>query len=98
MIPMNPLVRKYLIETARLDNKMVYYSDLVKACLPKIDLNTPEGREALKQNLIAVSRYEHAHDRPLLSSMAINKEQNDHGNAFYDLAEELGFGKNKKNA
>jgi hypothetical protein len=94
IITMNPKVRTYLIETAR-KGGFVYYSDMVRDCELGFDLSTSEGQWQLKQTLIDVSRFENSHDRPMLTSIAIGKQDNDHGNGFYELAEEFGFGKNK---
>jgi len=92
---MNEKVRTYLIEAARQKGKFVYYSEMVNDCGLGFDLGSDEGQLQLKQTLTDISRYEHAQDRPMLSSIAVGKKDKDHGNGFYDLAEEFGFGKNK---
>jgi hypothetical protein len=92
---MNSVVRAYLIEIARQKDKFVYYSDMVKDCALRFDLSTAEGQLQLSQTLSDISRFENTHSRPMLTSIAIGKQDNDHGNGFYDLAEEFGFGKNK---
>ncbi|MES2398106.1 MAG: hypothetical protein V4549_18980, partial [Bacteroidota bacterium] len=97
---MNEKVRKYLIEVARQKDKFVFYSDVVKDCGLNIDTNTEYGRKQLSVVLGEVSEYENSQlpPRPLLSSLAIYKDQNknDHGDGFYKVAERLGKGNLKK--
>jgi hypothetical protein len=92
---MNEKVRTYLIEAARQKDAFVYYSDMVKDCGLDIDFGTPEGQAQLKEILTDIARFEYASKRPMLTSIAIAKQDNNHGNGFYDLAEEFGHGKNK---
>lgn len=93
---MNPRVRTYLIENARLKDKFVYYSDVVKDCGLDIDTSTDFGRRQLSEVLGQVSEFENNQQppRPLLSSLAIykDKNKNDHGDGFYKIAEQLGKG------
>lgn len=97
---MNEIVRTYLIEAARKKNKFVFYSDVVKDCGLDIDINIEYGRKQLSEVLGKVSEYENKQvpSRPLLSSLAIYKDQNrnDHGYGFYRIAEQLGIGKFNK--
>lgn len=97
---MNENVRTYLIEAARQKDKFVFYSDVVKDCGLDIDTHTEYGRKQLSEVLGKVSEYENQQypPRPLLSSLAIYKDQNrnDHGDGFYKIAEQLGKGKFKK--
>lgn len=79
---MDERVRAYLIEAARQKDKFVYYSEIVDNCVLGLDLGTPGGQERLKQTLVEVSRFENSHGRPMLTSVAINKRDNDHGNGF----------------
>jgi len=91
---MNERVRSYLIEAARVSNKFVFYSDVVKDCELNYDLSTIHGKKQLSDMLGLVSEFENTQGRPLISSLAIYKDAkiNDHGNGFYKLAEQLGKG------
>ncbi len=97
---MNHRVRDYLVQVARERDKFVYYSDLVKDCGLDLDLSTNSGRKELSTILGEVSAFENSQPepRPMLSALTIYKsnEEQDHGNGFYNLAEELGKGKAKK--
>lgn len=97
---MNETVRTYLIEAARQKGKFVFYSDVVKDCGLNIDTSTEYGRKQLSIVLGEVSEYENSQvpPRPLLSSLAIYKDQNrnDHGDGFYKVAEKLGKGNSKE--
>lgn len=95
---MNNTVRKYLINVARTKNKFVYYSDVVKDCNLGFDLSNEYGQYQLSVVLGEVSTYENEQERPLISSLAIykNERKNDHGDGFYKLAQTLGKGKAKQ--
>lgn len=95
---MNSQVRSYLIEVARKPGKFVTYSDVVRDCGLGFNLSTEYGRLQLSTTLGEVSAFEHEHERPLISSLAIYSDtnKNDHGDGFYKLAESLGIGKAKK--
>lgn len=95
---MNYRVREYLIETARANNKFVFYSDVVKDCNLDFDLNNEYGQHQLSITLGEVSEFENLHKRPLVSAMVIYKDEkkNDHGDGFYKLAQSLGKGKIKQ--
>lgn len=95
---MNNTVRKYLINVARTKNKFVFYSDVVRDCNLGFDLSNEYGQYQLSVVLGEVSTYENEHERPLISSLAIYKNEkiNDHGDGFYKLAHTLGKGKAKQ--
>jgi len=95
---MNTKVREYLINTARTKDKFVFYSDVVKDCNLGFNLDTKYGQHQLSEVLGDVSTYEYKQHRPLISSLAIYKNErvNDHGEGFYKLAQQLGKGKAKE--
>ncbi|WP_461791446.1 protein NO VEIN domain-containing protein [Pedobacter sp.] len=95
---MNNIVREYLIQAARAKEKFVFYSDVVKDCELDFDLSNEYGQHQLSVVLGEVSEFENKHKRPLLSAMAIYKDEkkNDHGDGFYKLAQSLGKGKIKQ--
>ncbi len=97
---MNANLRTLLIETARTRDKFAFYSDIVIKCNLRINLRSEFGREKLTRLLGEVSEFENSHKRPLISAMAIYKDErrNDHGDGFYVIAERLkgkSFGKLK---
>jgi len=57
MIIMDKNVRKYLIEIARQKDKFIYYSDVVKYCNLKINLNIQSDHDILSNIFIEVSTY-----------------------------------------
>lgn len=97
---MNERVRSYLIEAARQKDKFVYYSDVVDHCELEVNISSEYGRKQLSDILGQVSAFENSQlmPRPLLSSLAIYKDQNknDHGDGFYKIAEQLGKGSFKQ--
>jgi hypothetical protein len=96
--PVNLQVREYLINVARQKDRIVYYSDVVKDCKLNINLDTESGRYQLSNILGKVSEFEDRDtpSRPLLSSLAVYKSGNDHGDGFYRIAELLGKGRFKE--
>ena len=92
---MNNQVREYLISVAREENSTVFYSEPIRDNRLKIDLGSEEGQNQLKQLLEEISTYEHKAGRPMLTALAINKNENDQGAGFYELAER--FAKGRKN-
>lgn len=90
---MNIRVRKFLIEIARKNDKPVYYLDLLRENGLSTDLESPQVRRQLKQLLTEISEFENENGRPMLTSLAINKNLSDPGYGFFDLAEKFGKGK-----
>ena len=90
---MNQEIRKYLIDQC-VFGQPIYYEDVAK----KLNLNLAldKDRSVLSKTLGEISAYEYEKGRPLISSIAIYKTANDHGNGFYNLCEELGIGKATK--
>lgn len=95
---MNKEIRKLLIERA-IKDKPIYYSEIMKQLGLISGVN--EDHKELSNVLADISRFENQHNRPLLSSIATyspettrQKNGETHGNGFYELAEELGKGKN----
>jgi hypothetical protein len=88
---MNEQIRKLLIDTARTTNQFVFYSEIVSKCNLSINLKSQGGRDQLSRLLGEVSEFENNNGRPLLSSMAIYKDEkkNDHGDGFYVIASRL---------
>jgi hypothetical protein len=87
---MNRTVRSYLIEIAR-KRQIVYYQDLCDAC--KLPLNmhdNPSDRTEIGRILGEISKYEHEHERPLLSALVLTRS-GEEGDGFYKLCEELGL-------
>lgn len=93
---MNEKVRTYLIELARIKDKTTYYGQMLNDCGIIIDLDSPEGQLELKELLSEITKFEHKHKRPMLTSIAINKKTNDPGPGFYKLADDFGYGNHKK--
>lgn len=95
---MNHKVREYLINAARMKDRFVFYSDVVKDCNLGFDLSNEYGQHQLSITLGEVSEFEYQHKRPLVSALAIYKNEkiNDHGDGFYKLAQSLGKGKIKQ--
>jgi hypothetical protein len=93
---MNDQVRRFLIEVARKKDKTVFYSEMLKQNGLHFELDTPEGKSKLKALLTEISEFENLNKRPMLTSLAINKETSDPGPGFFDLAEKFGKG-NAKN-
>ena len=91
---MNNQVRRYLIEKARdRRNPTITYQRLSDEC--GLGLNMQDGqhiRNEIGRILGDISRFEHSHDRPLLSALVTRVGDDDEGDGFYKLAEELGFG------
>lgn len=90
---MNQEIRKFLIDQCVLEEP-IYYEEIAK----KLNLNLAldKDRHILSTTLGEISAYEYENGRPLISSIAIYKNQNDHGNGFYNLCQELGIGKANK--
>ncbi len=90
---MNQEIRKFLIDQCVL-GQPIYYEDISK----KLNLNLAldKDRLILSKTLGEISAFEHENGRPLISSITIYKVENDHGNGFYNLCEELGIGKSSK--
>lgn len=89
---MNTQLRELLITAAK-EQKPVTYGRVMHFL--KLNNEIAEHRNILSKELADVSRYEHANNRPLLSSMAMYEGLQSFGNGIYDLAEELGFGNSK---
>jgi hypothetical protein len=62
----------------------------------KLNLALDSDRTILSNTLGEISTFEFQNDRPLLSSIAIYKQTNDHGFGFYGLCEDLKIGKAKE--
>jgi len=87
---MNLKVRKFLIDQCA-KGEPIYYE--VIGQILGLNLALESDRYVLRKTLGEISTFEHKHGRPLVSSIAIYKGKNDHGNGFYTLCEELGIGK-----
>ncbi|GAA0886416.1 hypothetical protein GCM10009120_50150 [Sphingobacterium siyangense subsp. cladoniae] len=59
-------------------------------------MGIPNHRVQLGNELEKISRYEASHNRPLLSSLVLRKNDFEEGNGFYKMCEELGHGNWKK--
>ncbi|MCL1690088.1 hypothetical protein CMU59_09625 [Elizabethkingia anophelis] len=90
---MNTQIRKYLIDQCRIGNP-IYYEDVAKKL--NLNLSLDKDRSILSKTLGEISTYEFQNERPLISAIAIYKKDNDHGNGFYSLCEDLGIGTIKK--
>ena len=87
---MNQEIRKFLIDQC-VKGEPVYYEVIANKL--NLNLSLDSDRHILSTTLGEISAYEHKFDRPLISSIAIYKQKNDHGFGFYNLCEELGIGK-----
>ena len=93
---MNENVRQKLIELARKE-RTIGYQELSDACRLNLDMRESEfDRAEIGRILGEISRFEHKHKRPLISSLVIGKGDHYQGDGFFKLAEELGFGNWKK--
>ncbi|MCC8423584.1 DUF3883 domain-containing protein [Mucilaginibacter sp. UR6-11] len=90
---MNHQIRTLLIDQAR-KLTPITYGDIMKRL--GLDHDSPGDRRILSNELYEISKLEHDHKRPLLSSMAMYADLTDHGPGFYELAEDFGFGVKKK--
>lgn len=89
---MNNQIRTLLIDQAR-KRMPITYGDVMKRL--GLDHGNIDHRNNLSNELYAISKFEHSHRRPLLSSMAMYSGLADHGPGFYELAEDFGFGDKK---
>ena len=87
---MNIQIREYLIDQCRI-GKPIFYEDIAKKL--NLNLSLEIDRITLSKTIGDISVYEYSKKRPLVSSVAIYKTQNEHGNGFYKLCETLGLGK-----
>lgn len=90
---MNLEVRKFLIDQC-VKGEPIYYE--VIGQMLELNLALDSERHILSKTLGEISTYEYENERPLISSIAIYKQKNDHGYGFYILCEELGIGKASK--
>lgn len=90
---MNQEIRKFLIDQCVL-GEPIYYEEVAKRL--NLNLALDNDRHILSKTLGEISAYEYENGRPLISSIAIYKNENDHGNGFYNLCQELGVGKSSK--
>lgn len=90
---MNQEVRKFLIDQC-VKGVPIYYEAIGK--ILNLNLALDSDRHILSKTLGEISTFEHENDRPLISSIAIYKQKNDHGFGFYNLCQELGIGKASK--
>lgn len=90
---MNQEVRKFLIDQC-VKGQPIYYEAIGQ--ILGLDLDLESQRQILSKTLGEISAFEHENGRPLISSIAIYKQKNDHGYGFYNLCEELGIGKASK--
>ena len=84
-------VREILIDRAK-RAQTICYSDLVNLAKLNLDMTNPFHRALLGKVLGAISSFEHANGRPMLSSVVVSKETNSPSDGFYKLADELGHG------
>ncbi|MEX2484560.1 MAG: DUF3883 domain-containing protein [Brumimicrobium sp.] len=90
---MNQEVRKFLIDQC-VKGQPIYYEAIGQ--ILDLELGLESQRKILSKTLGEISAFEHKQGRPLISSIAIYKQKNDHGYGFYSLCEELGIGKASK--
>ena len=90
---MNQEVRKFLIDQC-IKGEPIYYETIGKKL--SLNLGLESDRHILSKTLGEISAYEYENKRPLISSIAIYKQKNDHGYGFYNLCEELKIGKASK--
>ena len=87
---MNQEVRKFLIDQC-VKGQPIYYEAVGQ--MLGLNLALDPDRHILSKTLGEISAFEYNNDRPLISSIAIYKQKNDHGYGFYNLCEELKIGK-----
>lgn len=87
---MNQEIRRFLIDQC-VAGKPIYYEVIGK--MMGLDLQLESERIILSKTLGEISTFEYQNERPLISSIAIYKQKNDHGYGFYNLCQELGIGK-----
>jgi hypothetical protein len=86
---MNQNARFFLINQCK-KGEPIYYEAIGN--ILGLDLSQLDHRLILSDELAEISTYEYQNHRPLLSSAAIYKKNNDHGPGFYTLCEKLGIG------
>jgi hypothetical protein len=89
---MDQTVRKFLIDQC-VKGEPVYYEVIGNILNLNLDLDSDRG--ILSKTLGDISTFEFEKGRPLISSIAIYKQKNDHGYGFYDLCQDLKIGKAK---
>lgn len=87
---MNQEIRKFLIDQC-VKGQPIYYEAIGK--MLSLNLELESDRNILSKTLGDISAFEYKSNRPLISSIAIYKQKNDHGYGFYNLCEELKIGK-----
>ena len=89
---MTERIRKRLIKAAR-GKKTIFYADLNQDCDLVLDFTLAHHRNEIGELLGIISESEFANDRPLLSALVRHKSgQNEQGDGFFKLCEELGYG------
>lgn len=89
---MNQNIRKFLIKQC-ISGKPIHYEEIGNKL--KLDLSNISDRNKLSNILGEISAFEYEKGRPLISSIAIYKQTNDHGLGFYNLCQDLKIGKVK---
>jgi len=90
---MNQEIRKFLINQC-VKGEPIYYEVISQKL--GLNLSLDSDRYILSKTLGDISTLEYENGRPLISSIAIYKQKNDHGYGFYSLCEELGIGNASK--
>ncbi len=90
---MNQEIRQFLIDQC-VKGESIYYEVIGQRL--RLNLSIESDRHILSSTLGEISAFEHENNRPLISSIVIYKQKNDHGHGFYNLCEELGIGKASK--
>jgi hypothetical protein len=77
---MNQEVRKLLIDQC-VKGQPIYYEEIGQ--ILGLDLGLESQRQILSKTLGEISAFEHEQGRPLISSITIYKQKNDHGYGFF---------------
>ena len=81
------IIRTKLVETAK-EQTTIFYSDL--GALIGLDMSQPDQRTELSDLLGRINIAEHEEGRPMLSAVAVLKEEMRPGQGFFEIAHWLG--------
>lgn len=87
------VIRHKLVETAEAQDTITY-SELGR--LIGLHMDQPDQRQRLSNLLGEINTAEHEHDRPMLSAVAVLKDEGRPGQGFFDICHRLGaYGGNR---
>lgn len=81
------IIRRSLVETAE-EQTTIFYSDL--GALIRLDMSQPDQRTELSDLLGRINIAEHEEGRPMLSAVAVLKDEMRPGQGFFEIAHRIG--------